>query len=213
MRFLPVGLFTVALTISATAPCQKPAFGITVGASLANMHYKVSGFSVSGDSKIGGTAGMFTDFGISRNFSLQPALNFVQKGAKAEDGTDESKLTLNYIEVPLNLLLKPEMKKIHLFLGAGPSIAYAFSGKEIEKHNGVKTTYKYKFGNKPDKHDLDAFDFGANFLTGFQTPGGFMVALNYNLGFSNLAPGSSSSDGKIKSKYFAVRVGYLLKRT
>lgn len=213
MKNLSVFFIAVYCTLSATAFCQKTSFGITGGVSLANMRLKAESISVSGDSKIGFTAGVFADMPLAESLSFQPALNYVQKGAKNEisDMSYESKLTLNYIELPLNLLYKPEMQKLRFFVGAGPSIAYALSGKEKEKDNGVNTTYSYKFGNNPDEHDLKALDFGANFLTGIETPGGLLVALNYNLGLSNLAPGSSSDDGTIKSNYFGFKVGYKFK--
>ncbi|MFT3747669.1 MAG: porin family protein [Agriterribacter sp.] len=213
MRNLSVFFIVVYCTLSATVFCQKTSFGITGGVSLANMRIKAESIAVSADSKIGFTAGIFVNVALSENFSFQPALNYVQKGAKSEikDMNYESKLMLNYIELPLNFLYKPEMQKLRFFVGAGPSIAYALSGKEKEKDNGVNTTYTYKFGNNPDEHDLRALDFGANFLTGIETPGGFLIALNYNMGLSNLLPGGSSDDGTIKSNYFGFKVGYKLK--
>jgi len=197
---------------SLTAYCQKTSFGITGGASLANMHLKSGDISISVDNKIGLTVGVFADVAISENFSFQPALNYVQKGAKTKmtDIDYKSTLTLNYIELPLNFLFKPEMPRLRFFVGGGPSIAYAFSGKEKETENGATNTHKYKFGNNPDEHDLKAVDFGANFLTGIETKTGFLFSVNYNLGLSNLAPGGSS-DGTIKSRYFGFKVGYMLK--
>ncbi|MEP7373706.1 MAG: porin family protein [Chitinophagaceae bacterium] len=210
MRKLPVLFFAAVLGSSLTAYCQKTSFGITGGASLANMHLKSGDISISVDNKIGLTVGVFADVAISENFSFQPALNYVQKGAKNKmtDIGYESKLTLNYIELPFNFLFKPEMPRVRFFAGGGPSIAYALSGTEKESGNG--NTYKYKFGNNPDDDDLKALDFGANFLTGIETKNGFLVSVNYNLGLSNLAPGSSS-DGTIKSRYFGFKVGCMLK--
>ena len=212
MRKLSMLFLAAVFASSLTAYCQKTSFGITGGASLANMHLKSQDISISVDNKIGLTVGVFADVAMSENFSFQPALNYVQKGAKNKmtDIDYESKITLNYIELPLNFLFKPDMAKVRFFAGGGPSIAYALSGKEKETDNGVTNTYKYKFGNNPDEHDLKAMDFGANFLTGIETKGGFLVAINYNLGLSNLAPGGSS-DGTVKSRYFGFKVGYMLK--
>lgn len=212
MRNLSGSLLSILAVLTITAHSQKSSFGVTAGVSLANMHFKGGGFSISGDNKIGLVAGVFADVAIADNFRFQPGLNFVQKGTQSEDSDIdyESKVTLNYVELPLNFLFKPPMQKVNFFVGAGPSIAFALSGKEKEKDNGTTTTYKYKFGNNPDEHDLKALDFGANFLTGIETPGGFLVAINYNLGLSNLAPGGSSDDGTIKSRYFGFKIGYLL---
>ena len=166
------------------------------------------------DNKAGITAGVFADIDLPGQFSFQPALNFVQKGytAKSPGIGGRNKLTLNYLELPLNFLFKPAMQKIQFFAGAGPSIAYAISGKEKETDNGNTQTYKYKFGNNPDEDDLKALDFGANFLTGIETKTGLLVAVNYTLGLSNTAPGGFSSDGPlIKNSYFGFKIGYLFK--
>lgn len=212
MRKLSTLLLAAIFSLPLMAYSQKASFGIAAGASLANTHVKSDGISISPDSKIGLTAGLIADIPIAENFSFQPALNYVQKGAqtKMSDYAYESKLTLNYVEVPLNVLFKPEMQKVQFFVGAGPSVAVALSAKEKEKENGNTTTYKYKFGNNPDEHDMKRLEIGANFITGVELKGGFLVALNYNLGISNIAPGSSD-DGTIKNRYFGFKVGYLLK--
>jgi hypothetical protein len=213
MRKLSTFLVAAIFALPLMAYSQKTMFGVSAGVSLANTHIKANGISVSGDNKIGLTAGVVADVPFAQNFSFQPALNYVQKGSKVKmsDINYESKLTLHYIEIPLNVLFKPEMQKAQFFVGAGPSIAFAMSGKEKEEDNGSTTTYKYKFGNNPDEDDLKALDFGANFIAGIETKMGFLVAINYNLGLSNLAPGSSSEDGTIKNRYFGFKIGYMFK--
>ena len=136
--------------------CQKIDFGITAGGSFANVHVKLGPTSVTSDNKAGITAGVFAEMALSGKFSFQPALNFVQKGynQKMPEIDFKDKLTLNCLELPLNFLFKPEMKKIQFFAGAGPSIAYAISGKEKETENGNTQTYTYKFGNNPDEDDM-----------------------------------------------------------
>lgn len=211
MRKLSTFLLAAIFSLPLIAYSQKAIFGITAGASLANTQLKAEGITISAESKIGLTAGIIADIPIADNFSLQPALNFLQKGYKVSEDNYTDKLTLNYIELPLNVLFKPEMQKVQLFVGAGPSVAYALSGKEKEEDNGSTETYKYKFGNNPDEHDMKRLEIGANFIAGVETKTGFLVALNYNLGLSNVGPGDSD-DGTIKNRYFGFKVGYLLKQ-
>ena len=72
--------------------------------------------------------------------------------------------------------------------------------------------YTYKFGNNPDEDDMRALDFGANFLAGIETRTGFLVAVNYTHGLSDLAPGGdASNDSHIKNRFFGFKAGYLLK--
>ena len=199
-----------ALLLSITTYGQKAVFGVTAGATLAKIHLKDGSSNYSPDSRVGLTAGILADIPIADNFSFQPAINYVQKGAKTEEQDYESKLTLHYAEIPLNFLFKPEMANLQFFVGAGPSIAFALSGKEKEKYNGDTDTYKIKFGDDPDEHDMRRADIGANFVAGIETKSGFIAAFNFNHGLSNLVPGGSD-DGSIKNRYFGVRIGFLLK--
>lgn len=218
MKKLLSVLVTSALIFTSCLPAmQKVSYRTMAGASLAKYHQESSYMdeSESSDSKAGFTAGVAADVGLAEQFSVQPALNFVQKGGiqKYEDEGDEykSKITLNYLELPVNFLFRPQSKSsVQFFVGAGPSLAMALSGKNKETWPGGSDTDKLKIGNDPDKHDLKRMDFGANFIAGIDTKMGITVALNYNLGLSNVAPGDSD-DGSIKNNYFGLKLGYIFK--
>ena len=83
---------------------------IVAGSSYAQSIIPKAGASLSyftntdaqSDSKFGFIVGVGFNLPLGEGaFSIQPELNFIQKGDKAEqDGTSE-KLTLNYIELPV----------------------------------------------------------------------------------------------------------------
>lgn len=208
--FLPA----IIIVLCNSAMAQKTGFGFTAGTSIANYHSKVDGESDDGNSKIGLTAGIFADVSLSDNFSFQPAVNFVQKGTKDEETsggiTEKIKLNTNCIEVPLNFIYTTKGSTGKFFIGGGPSIAFSVSGKWKYDDGTDSFTETVHFGNSDDD-DLKGLDFGANILTGFQFNGGVFIALNYNQGISNLFPGGSS-DGKLHSNYFGIKLGYLLKK-
>ena len=193
---------------------QNTTFGFTAGAVIANYKFKMADVSFSQKSKIGITAGVLANIPFNKQFSIQPAVNFVQKGTKIEntDGTftDKSTTTVNCIEVPLNFLYNVSGKNGgNFFIGAGPSIVFAISGKDKYDDGTNVTSDKLKFGNGEDD-DLKGMDLGANFITGYNFKNGFLFSVNYNLGLSNLVPGESSSDYSAKSSYFGLKLGYVL---
>ena len=185
--------------------------GLTGCLSFANVTAKASGISVSAKMKPGFTGGLFINCPLSTNFSFQPALNFVQKGSKSSDETYEDKLTYNYLELPLNFVYNTS----GFFIGAGPSIASGLSGKEKyedKQDPSYSGNTKVEFGSDDDQ--VKRFEFGANFLTGYKTAGGFLVSANYNLGLTNILNGTSDGSGlfdggTIKNKYFAIKIGYV----
>jgi hypothetical protein len=192
---------------------QKSRIGFTAGAVFANYTTKLDGETDNADSKTGITAGVFVEIPSGNHFSFQPALNFVQKGTKSEQtlgGTTEKvQLTVNSIEVPLNFLYNAGSNTGNFFIGAGPSFAFALSGKTKYDDGTNSLTEDIKFGNNENEDDLKGLDFGANFLTGYRFPNGLQISGHYNAGLSNLMVGSDN--GTLKSNYFGVKLGLLLK--
>lgn len=209
-------LITVILILSsATVMAQSPKFGLNAGISLANMNYKAGDEKENADSHIGLNIGFVIDLPIGSNFSIQPGLNFIQKGVKEKetDGNFTAELTsrINYLEVPLNLIYKAPLKKGHLFFGAGPSAAYALNGKAVYKYtdtdmNETETEEeKFQFGNKDDD-DLKPFDLGINIMGGFQLKSGVFIAINYNRSINNLLPGNPENE-TLRNNYFGFKIG------
>ena len=203
-------LFAMSYSVS---QAQNIRIGFTAGASFANYNSKVNGNSDNGNSKIGFTAGVLADIPFSKNFSFQPAVNFVQKGTKDEQTydyiTEKVSLGTNHIEVPLNFLFNSGGDNGNFFIGAGPSLAFGVSGKWKYKDNSSSLTEDVNFGDT-DEDDLKGVDFGANVLAGYNFPNGLLFAVNYNAGLSNLAPGHSSGSS-LKSHYFGIKAGWILK--
>lgn len=184
------------------ANSQKAQIGFTAGSTLANYKFEADGEDQSGDSKAGFTAGVIVNLPAGKNFMIQTGIHWVGKGTKDEEDGHTASLTTNSIEIPVNFLYRSNGG---FFIGAGPSASFAVSGKA--KVDDVSADLH--FGNSDDD-DMKGFDFGANVVTGYQSPGGFMVAANYNQGFSNLVPGDAGNSS-IKSHYFGIRLGYVLK--
>lgn len=206
-----MSITVLLITIVLTASAQKNRFGISAGINSANMVAHYGGLSEHTDGRIGIVFGVNCNMPIAEQFSIQPALNFVQKGYKYKE-TDvnyiySEEVRINYMELPVNVLFRPKMKGPQFFIGAGPSLAFALSGKEKENDNGVIDEYDLSFGSNENDDDLKAVDFGFNFLTGIELVNGLNFSVNYNLGLTNLIPGSGT-DGSVKNNYAGFKIGY-----
>lgn len=210
MRKISITALLIAVVITTAA--QKIQIGISAGINSASMVAHASGISVHSDGRIGIMFGLTGDVQVAERFSIQPAVNFVQKGYKYKETdvnyvyTDE--IRVNYLEIPINVIFRPQTPKVQFFMGAGPSFAFALSGKEKENDNGTIDEWDLSFGSDENNDDMKAVDFGLNFLAGIQLPIGLSFAINYNLGLSNLVPGSNV-DGSIKNNYVGFGIGYM----
>jgi len=198
--------------ISINTYAQNIRVGLTSGFSVSGYKAKMGSETESFNSKIGFTTGIMLDIPAGKHFSFQPALNLVQKGFKEKQTimgtTTKVSMTINYIELPLNFLYNSRGRAGNFFAGAGPSFAMAASGKYKYDDGTNSFDEKVKFGNG-DEDIMKSFDMGANILSGFSLNNGLMFSLNYNIGLSNLLP-NGESDAKLTSRYFGIKLGYLL---
>ncbi len=205
-----VFLSLVVLSVIGASAKAQVRFGAQAGTSVANLSIKSGSTKLSQDSKIGMTFGAAADISFTKAISLSTGLNFTQKGSSFKEGAIESSFTLNYLELPLNVVYKLNAGAGKVFFGAGPSLAYGISGKSKFSGNGVSESKKVNFGTEAENDDLKPFDLGGNILAGYEFSNGITAGVNYNIGLSNL---SVTKDQKIKSSYFGLRVGYLFDKS
>lgn len=204
--FFAAAFMILAITSMAQSPKIK--FGIHAGTSIANMKYEEDGMSLSPKSSFGIQGGFVADFQLSKHISLQPGLNFVQKGARWEDEGDKYIERFNAIEVPFNVLFNSKGSNGNFFVGAGPSVSFAVAGKFIDKIDGETDKENMSLGDDEMEDDYRALDFGLNGMIGYEFKGGFFMAANYNIGLRNLIPGGDEDYGKVKTNYVGIRLGY-----
>jgi hypothetical protein len=198
-------LLALLAFLSTTGAVAQISIGVQTGANLSSS--KSTSPSV-GDLKgkfvVGFHAGVVADIALTPEVSAMPTLQYIQKGTKSSQQTTllgtttkvESTVSLNYLELPLNIVYNFELgETAKLFVGAGPMFSYALSGKvktSVSSPLGTNTTTNdAKFGsNQTD--NFKRFDFGVNGIVGVKLNNGFALSANYTKGLSNLSPADNS---------------------
>lgn len=162
-------------------------FGGKVGLNLS---------SFSGDdadnvkSKLGFNIGAFAQVPIAESFAFKPELVFSTQGAKSDEAGDDTKLNLNYLNVPL---LGKYATSSGFFAETGPQIGFLLSAKA--KSSDVDVDVKDEFKGT---------DFAWAFGIGYEMPeSGFGLNLRYNLGLSNVP---DASDASFKNSVFQLGI-------
>lgn len=203
-----VVLLTLALVATTLSSYAQVSFGVKAGYNSAT----VSTENNEGTSRLSGFhAGVIADLSLAESFSLQPQLLYSAKGIKIKDfdmNENETKVSykLNYLELPVNFLYKPQVGAGKLFVGAGPYVALGLGGKFGDtkvKFDGKKSA---DIDETDDNVHLKALDAGANFLAGYELKNGLLFSINYSLGLTNVSPDGDKS----KNSYIGISVGYLL---
>lgn len=208
-KVLLIALTTIVFSMGAKA--QDITFGVRAGLNFQNLNGKdADGNQVDNKMKTGINLGVNAEIPIAPDFYVQPGLLFSTKGAK-DKTYRKVNYRLSYLEIPINLLYKPELGDGKLLLGFGPYLAVGVGGSYTNA-NGNKSDYT--FTNKRRSTDGGAFvkrmDLGGNLLAGYELSSKLSFQLNAQLGMININPHFTDRSDKsnIKNTGFGVSVGY-----
>ncbi len=215
MKKILLTISLAAFIVSMQAYAQQDIrFGAIGGVNLAN----VSAGSGSGSNfkmKPGIHLGVFGEREIQENLSVQAGLQVSGKGYVYDNGYSKSRLSLTYLEIPINAVYRFNQ----VFVGAGPYLAYGISAKAKAKSEGLPgigegpgdgggggggswESTKLKFGSSGDFKGLD---LGLNVLAGYQINSQIAANLGYGLGLANI----SARGGVLKNRVLSISARYM----
>lgn len=202
------GVFAQSKKYVATATT----FGITAGVNWNNINGKTAtGDKLDNKMKTGFNGGVNVEFPVSNGFYLQPGVEYRQKGAEWNNG---SKLTLSYIDIPVNFIYKPAIGDGSILLGFGPYVGFGINGK-MKADNGMER--KVIFNNNYSSSEAEDIQFkkldaGANFMIGYEFQSKLSAALKAQLGLIDINPDTNIPGDKTKYRNtgFGLSLGYRL---
>lgn len=183
---------------SATFASAQVEFGVKAGVNIANLTVSGDNSGVSPSSKTDFHAGLLSVIPLFSSFKLQPEVMYSGQGASADVSGTTVKLNYGYINVPVLFKYQHESG---LFAETGPQVGFLISAKEKADGQTIDT-----------KSDTQSTDFSWAFGIGYKIPVvGLGIDARYNLGLTNLAKGSSSSDGTVKNSVIQIGLFYVMK--
>lgn len=197
-------------------------YGVRAGINLQNLDSKwPNGDDMKYYLKTGFHVGATAEIYIASDFYIQPGLLFSTKGARSKNrwNAKETKISISYIEVPVNFLYKPALGPGKLLIGVGPYLAMAIGGhvKKDDQNGKVKIKNEITsldWSNAPYEPIFYArrFDAGGNLLLGYEFTKKITVQLNAQLGLTDIAPeiywDGSYDKSQDKNIGFGISVGY-----
>ncbi len=178
--------------------------------------------------KFGYGGGLFAEIPVSSAFYLRTSINYLQKGAKViEDfiigegstATEESRMNLSYIELPVLLMYNIGDNSNKWYMGAGPSFGYGISGKiEVFQTTHIGSQTQTEFYDAKAFKDIEdggagfkRFDFGLNAVVGMHVLEKGMIQLGYIHGLSNIANKDDFQGNKFNNRSIMLTLGYRFK--
>ena len=203
-------LVLLGLFLAGTQSFSQMKCGANAGLNIANVVMSPSGGN-SPKSVTGFHAGVFCDYMIMKSLGVGAGLFYTTRGSKSEmtvfTTTATMTTTLSYLEIPITGKYYFDAGPAKIFVAAGPYVAYGLGGKMKTEQTGQPsetTTVKWGSGENDNVKSMDA---GLTFGAGAEISK-FIVALNYDLGLSNMIPKPVNSE-TMKSRVFGISVGYI----
>ena len=228
-------LFSIVMILALIAPLAiaqntekaKISFAILGGINFQNINGKDNnGDKLKNGLLTGFHAGVNIIIPVAPDIYFQPGLLYSVKGAKDDFFSPEAKASgdfttttkLSYIEMPLNLLYRPQLGKGYILLGFGPYIAFGIGGKEKSEFGSLSYERDVKFKSTVtnfidliDNAYYRPFDAGANIFFGYELSMGVFLQLNAQLGLLKINPEyswSTDSKASYKNTGFGISIGY-----
>ena len=120
-------LLSIVLIGATGAFAQTITYGIKAGLNFSEISASVDNITASSNNLTGFHVGGVIDIGY-KSFSIQPGILYTTKGGSSTDVVDDgsqttgasaSKVTLNYLEIPINFLYRSPAGKGNVFIGGG----------------------------------------------------------------------------------------------
>jgi opacity protein-like surface antigen len=192
-------------------------FGFYGGIDLANLHYDyptiyIYQSSTTNDIRPGILSGCFLEINIIYNFSLESGFRYIQKGNKYNTGTYDAtqKVTiksvhsrkLSYIELPLCLKYKFNIRNLNLYLSAGASFGSNIKAEErvIMNEYSVFTFNQQELIQKKDV----SLELGIGSEYKFKEKTWVFLNVQYSGGIYNIHKQSENAYSKVTSGFLKI---------
>lgn len=204
LRSLAIVFVGLAL---ATAPAAAQGFGLGFegGVNISDL----SGEGVEADAEVGFRGGGILQYDLPGGvFGLRTGGIFSRKGAGSSDGALSGDLDLDYIEVPVNLVLNIPIpgSPIHPRLRGGTTLNFELDCQITGSGGGTEVPVSCDEAAL----ETESLDFGFKFGGGFGIDLGPAAALNldvdYDLGLTDIVTADTS---ELKNRSLALSGGFV----
>lgn len=168
--------------------------------------------------KAGFAAGVFANFGINDQFSIQPEVLFSQKGARVTGyqgvGDNTFKSTLSYIDVPILARINTGDAGKGFFFEIGPQGSLVVADRDFIQYGGNK------YDENTNTRDLNKVLIGYVGGIGYQITSGLSLGVRYTGDFAKVYKDGASNTLKaatgtayannpsVHNSVFQFQVGY-----
>ena len=193
-------LLLVLAVVASAVTMNAQSIGIHAGLNFANGQFDDGVQSDDLKGITGIRIGPVVQFQLGTVFEIHSGAIYSQKGFEITEAANLSKITIDYIEIPLNLAAGFDLGGLGAFVKAGPVIGLGIGGK-------IKTSVgelDIEFGSDTED-DTKVLDIGGSFGAGVKL-GTLQIDATYDFSLNDL----SNDEAGFKNKVFHVGLSFVI---
>jgi hypothetical protein len=211
-RWMTIALAALIGGAVTPAPAAAQETGIKVGVSVSRLQGDVADFWDGSLTATTFAGHLRFHFGP---IALQPELHVVTKGgtvsAPTSERRDQEQIRLEYLEIPLLLVVPVQVGSLEPFAYAGPSLMLESRCRWVVREDGLRSTFSCDPAPAGQVFERRMFDFGAVAGGGASYPvgaGRVMLEARHTRGLRNIFSGQGDADAY--NRTFTVLLGYTM---
>lgn len=192
---------------SLLAPIAAQEIALKGGVAISRFDATETAFD---DSFVSTAFGGHARFRFGR-IALQPELQMVSRGARASGSSLEERMRLDYMEIPLMLVVPATVGSFEPYVFGGPMISLETRCRSIIEENNLKTNFDCDDTTAGSSFDRNLFDYGASAGAGVSHglgSGRVLLEGRYTWGLRNIRDGEGGMEVRNRSLVFSI--GYAI---
>lgn len=203
----------IAVAALGAALATPPAAGqeVAIKAGVAISRFATEGTVPFDGNFVGTSVGGHVRFRFGP-IGLQPELHMVARGGSIEGSGNEERIRIEYLEVPLLLVLPFQVSSFEPFVFGGPFGAFESRCRSIVEEDGLKTNFGCD-SSEGTVFPRNSLDYGATAGGGISHRlggGSLLLEARYSWGLRDIydGPALTTGDVAIRNRTILVLIGY-----
>jgi hypothetical protein len=202
-----------AFAIAATLACALPAAAqeIALKGGIAVSRFQTTGASPFDGSFVSTSFGGHARFRFGR-IALQPELFVVSRGASIDDPALDERLRLDYMEIPLMLVLPFRLGRLEPYAFGGPMMSLETRCRSIIVEDDLKTNFGCDDQSSGNAFDRAVIDYGVSAGAGVSHKlgsGRILLEGRHTWGLRDIYDGEDPTL-EVRNRSFVISLGYAI---
>lgn len=230
IKILQLSVLMLSIFAAQQTAIAQTKIGLRAGMTFSKLNIKNETDQTEATQSVPGIQiGLTADIPLVGNFYIQPGLLYANRGFKQEKEKSSGyganfEYKVDYVEIPVNFLYKPNLGSGKLLIGAGPYVGFGTRGRwkadsEVVVQGDIVIGSKgdvifrndgFEGGNLESYNYGRPVDYGAGLLLGYEHKSGIYLQGNTQFGIANLQSsyGDFKPKGSRRNSSFGFALGY-----